>query len=110
MLAQLGRCYIRWFLSIIAFAYACEPNRGSEPGAGWDWARMLAALDETCVITRANNAEAIAQGLSEAGDPDRLAFVYVDLPYWARFWKRGQRGTRAYYLLWQIAAVVPQGD
>ena len=67
---------------------------------------MLAALDDTCVITRANNAEAIAQGLSEAGDRDRLTFVYVDLPYWARFWKRGQRGTRVYYLLWQVAALV----
>jgi glycosyltransferase involved in cell wall biosynthesis len=67
---------------------------------------MLAALDDTCIITRANNAEAIAQGLSEAGDRNRLAFVYVDLPKWARFWKRGQRGTRAYYLLWQVAAVV----
>ena len=67
---------------------------------------MLAALDDTCVITRANNAEAIEQSLSEVGDRDRLAFVYIDLPYWARFWKRGQRGTRAYYLLWQIAALV----
>jgi glycosyltransferase involved in cell wall biosynthesis len=67
---------------------------------------MLAALDDTCVITRANNAEAIAQGLREAGDPDPLTFVYVDLPKWARFWKRGQRGTRAYYLLWQVAALV----
>jgi glycosyltransferase involved in cell wall biosynthesis len=67
---------------------------------------MLAALDDTCVITRANNAESIAQGMSEARDRNRLAFVYVDLPSWARFWKRGQRGTRAYYLLWQIAALV----
>jgi hypothetical protein len=67
---------------------------------------MLAALDDTFVITRANNAEAIERSMSEVGDRDRLAFVYVDLPNWARFWKRGQRGTRAYYLLWQIAAVV----
>jgi glycosyltransferase involved in cell wall biosynthesis len=67
---------------------------------------MLAALDDTCVITRANNAEAIEESLSEVGDRARLAFVYIDLPYWARFWKRGQRGTRAYYLLWQIAALV----
>jgi glycosyltransferase involved in cell wall biosynthesis len=67
---------------------------------------MLAALDETCVITRANNAEAIEQSLVEIGDRNSLAFVYVDLPGWARFWKKGQRGTRAYYLLWQVAALV----
>jgi glycosyltransferase involved in cell wall biosynthesis len=94
------------FLSILAFAYACEPDRGSEPGAGWDWAQMLAALDDTCVITRANNAEAIELSLSEVGNRNRLSFVYVDLPNWARFWKRGQRGARAYYLLWQLAALV----
>jgi glycosyltransferase involved in cell wall biosynthesis len=67
---------------------------------------MLAALDDTCVITRANNAEAIERSLSEVGDRNRLAFVYVDLPNWARFWKRGPRGTRAYYLLWQLAALL----
>jgi glycosyltransferase involved in cell wall biosynthesis len=67
---------------------------------------MLGALDDACVITRANNAGSIEQGLSEVGDRARLAFVYVDLPRWARFWKRGPRGTRAYYLLWQIAALV----
>jgi glycosyltransferase involved in cell wall biosynthesis len=29
----------------------------------------------------------------------------VDLPPWARSWKRGLRGVRLYYLLWQAAAV-----
>jgi glycosyltransferase involved in cell wall biosynthesis len=31
--------------------------------------------------------------------------VYVDLPAWARFWKRGSRGLRPYYVLWQLAAL-----
>jgi glycosyltransferase involved in cell wall biosynthesis len=30
--------------------------------------------------------------------------LYVDLPPWARFWKRGSRGLRLYYLMWQVAA------
>jgi glycosyltransferase involved in cell wall biosynthesis len=30
--------------------------------------------------------------------------VYFDLPRWARFWKRGQRGVRAYYYFWQLGA------
>src|SRR5581483_10321303 len=25
---------------------------------------------------------------------------------WARFWKRGQRGIRLYYLLWQVRAML----
>ena len=38
-------------MRILAFAYACEPAQGSEPGAGWAWARMLAHQGETWVIT-----------------------------------------------------------
>jgi hypothetical protein len=92
-------------MSILVFAYACEPGRGSEPGAGWDWVRLLAGLADTCVITRANNAGVIEDALPETPERDRLSFEYVDLPRWAMFWKRGQRGVRAYYLLWQFAAL-----
>jgi glycosyltransferase involved in cell wall biosynthesis len=28
--------------------------------------------------------------------------VYFDLPRWARFWKKGQRGVHLYYYLWQV--------
>jgi glycosyltransferase involved in cell wall biosynthesis len=90
---------------IVALAYACEPGKGSEPGAGWAWARMLAGLGETWVITRANNRQAIEAALDQVPERDRLRFVYVDLPPWARSWKRGLRGVRLYYLLWQAAAV-----
>jgi len=33
-----------------------------------------------------------------------LHFVYYDLPRWARWWKRGQRGVQPYYYLWQLGA------
>jgi glycosyltransferase involved in cell wall biosynthesis len=89
---------------ILAVAYACEPQEGSEPGTGWAWARMLAHIGDTWVITRANNREAIEEQLPNTPERERLHFVYVDLPPWARFWKRGQRGVRLYYLLWQAAA------
>jgi glycosyltransferase involved in cell wall biosynthesis len=89
---------------IMAFAYACEPHKGSEPGAGWAWSRMLARLGETWVITRANNREAIEAQVAGIPEGQRLHFVYVDLPSWARRWKRGQRGIHLYYLLWQAMA------
>ncbi|HEX7147470.1 MAG TPA: glycosyltransferase family 1 protein, partial [Actinomycetota bacterium] len=92
-------------MRILAFAYACEPGRGSEPGAGWSWARMLAGLGETWVVTRANNREAIEAGLEGLPEADRLHFVYVDLPERARRWKKGRRGIHLYYLLWQAAAL-----
>jgi glycosyltransferase involved in cell wall biosynthesis len=66
---------------------------------------MLARLGESWVITRANNRAAIEASLPAIAERDRLHFEYVDLPAWARFWKRGQRGVYAYYVLWQIAAL-----
>ena len=91
-------------MRILVFAYACEPDAGSEPGTGWVWARMLARLGETWVITRSNNREVIERELVKLEERERLHFVYVDLPPWARFWKRRKRGLRPYYLLWQAAA------
>jgi glycosyltransferase involved in cell wall biosynthesis len=90
---------------ILAFAYACEPGKGSEPGAGWGLARMLTEIGETWVLTRANNREAIETALPSVAEADRLRFVYVDLPSWAKWWKRGQRGVRLYYLLWLVVAL-----
>ena len=92
-------------MRILAFAYACEPAKGSEPGAGWGMARMLTELCETWVITRANNRESIEEALMSLPEASRLQFVYVDLPPWARWWKRGQRGARLYYILWLAAAL-----
>jgi glycosyltransferase involved in cell wall biosynthesis len=93
-------------MRIVAFAYACEPDKGSEPGAGWTWIQMLAELGEVCVLTRTNNRGSIEPALRTVAARDRIRFVYVDLPPWMRFWKRGQRGVRAYYMLWQLAALV----
>jgi glycosyltransferase involved in cell wall biosynthesis len=42
--------------------------------------------------------------MAEAGAPPTLHFIYYDLPAWARWWKRGGRGLRLYYSLWQWGA------
>jgi len=42
-------------LKILISAYACEPNRGSEPGVGWNWVKYVANKAEVCVVTRAND-------------------------------------------------------
>ena len=88
-------------LRILLSAYACEPNKGSEPGIGWRWALGLAhAGHEVWVITRANNAGAIEHALAGRRNAG-LQFIYYDLPGWARGWKRGARGVRTYYVLWE---------
>lgn len=92
-------------MKILALAYACEPTKGSEPGAGWMWSRLLARIGEATVITRTNNRALIEAALPSTPEAERLRFEYVDLPRWARLWKRGQRGVRLYYLLWQLAAL-----
>ncbi len=93
-------------LKVLVSAYACEPDKGSEPGVGWNWVKQIAKTHETWVLTRANNRESIERELQENPMPG-AHFVYLDLPHWMRFWKRGQRGVHLYYYLWQIAAFIP---
>ena len=92
-------------MRVLAFAYACEPGKGSEPGAGWIWSRMLARIGEVWVITRESNRDVIEAALPQIPEKQNLHFEYVDLPARARFWKRGVKGARPYYLLWQVAAL-----
>jgi glycosyltransferase involved in cell wall biosynthesis len=92
-------------MKVLISAYACEPDKGSEPGAGWHWVVAAAREHEVCVLTRTNNRTAIEACL--ASDHSISArFVYLDLPRWARFWKQGSRGLRLYYALWQALAMV----
>jgi glycosyltransferase involved in cell wall biosynthesis len=90
-------------LRVLLSAYACEPGKGSEPGVGWNWVLQSARFHDVWVLTRANNRPAIEAALRREPLPN-VRFVYHDLPRWARFWKRGQRGVRAYYSLWQLTA------
>jgi len=90
-------------LKVLISAYACEPRKGSEPGVGWNLAIHMARYHDIWVLTRANNRPVIEAEL-ESNPVPGLHFIYFDLPRWARFWKRGQRGVRLYYYLWQIGA------
>lgn len=91
-------------MKVLISAYACEPHKGSEPGAGWNWSLAAARDHEVWVLTRANNQEPIEKELTEHPVPN-IQFVYVDLPRRLRWWKKGQRGVRLYYTLWQCAAL-----
>jgi glycosyltransferase involved in cell wall biosynthesis len=91
-------------MKVFLSAYACEPDKGSEPGVGWRWAKGLAARLDLQVLTRESNRAAIEQAVTAlpAGDPLKSAtFHYHDLskPWlWA---KRHGLPTLAYYALWQ---------
>jgi len=89
-------------LKILLSAYACEPDKGSEPAVGWNIAWALSEYHEVWVLTRANNREVIENYLCAHQNPN-LHFVYFDLPQWACWWKKKQRGVQLYYYLWQLA-------
>lgn len=92
-------------MKILLSAYACEPNKGSEPGVGWHWALELAKLGhEVWVLTRANNQPNIEMAWQMAVKPSNLHFCYYDLPNWAKCWKKGNHSVHLYYLLWQWGA------
>jgi len=92
-------------VKVLLSVYACEPNRGSEPGVGWNWALELARLGyEVWALTRANNRAAIEAELAKSPPIKNLNFLYYDLPLWIRWWKKGERGIHLYYFLWQWGA------
>ncbi|MBN9526733.1 MAG: glycosyltransferase family 4 protein [Alphaproteobacteria bacterium] len=96
-------------MKVLLMAYACAPDRGSEPGLGWGWATTLAGLGhDVCVVTRASSRPAIEAALTARPQP-RLTVVYHDLPPWARRLKArfGGLATRAYYLAW-MRSVTPR--
>jgi glycosyltransferase involved in cell wall biosynthesis len=93
-------------MRLLLSAYACEPEKGSEPGVGWNWAIELAALGhDVWVLTRANNKQSIERAIEAHDGARRPNFLYFDLPRWAAWWKRGGRGVQLYYYLWQIGAL-----
>lgn len=90
-------------LKVLISAYACEPDRGSEPEVGWQTALHLAKLHEVTVLTRANNREVIERGLR--GRPGRLPkFIYYDLPAWLLALKGRGMPVFIFYFLWQLGA------
>ena len=91
-------------MKVLVSAYACEPNRGAEPGVGWNIVRELSRDHELWVLTRADNQASI-----EAYDGEwakKVHWCFVDPPRWITRWKRGTRILRFFYVMWQRAALI----
>ena len=91
---------------ILISAYACEPNKGSEPEVGWQWVLSLAKYNKLWVFTKANNQKNIEDYFKNNKFTwlKNITFVYIDLPKCLTFWKKGNRGIHLYYKLWQKKA------
>lgn len=91
-------------MKILLSAYACEPNRGSEPGVGWHWAITLAELGhQVVVLTRAANRAVIEEYGQQNTLSENLQFAYHDVKAWS--WHPEAFGPRLHYVLWQKGAL-----
>lgn len=86
-------------MKVLLIAYACEPNKGSEPGVGWNWAINLAKLVNVTVITRKNNKAVIETELSK--NPQiKIDFIYYDISWFIRIKKISSLTLKLYYIFW----------
>jgi glycosyltransferase involved in cell wall biosynthesis len=94
-------------MKIMLSAYACEPNRGSEPGVGWNTAIEIAKYCQVWVFTSNTHRTAIEAELA-VKPIHNLNFVYFDPFGWIYDWsqegKRPQWNVQIHYYLWQIWA------
>lgn len=90
---------------VLLSAYSCQPNRGSEPGVGWQTACEIAEHHDVWVLTRTQNRAAI-----EAEDPRSLPpglnVVYHSLwslPEGIHF-DKNKLTIELHYYTWQVSA------
>jgi glycosyltransferase involved in cell wall biosynthesis len=89
-------------LHVLIIAYACEPDRGSEPGTGWNVALGLSAFHRVTVATRANNRASIEKFINNYSG-SKPEFIYIDPPNWALCLKRyNVMPVQFFYLLWHL--------
>ena len=88
-------------MRVLLSAYACEPNRGSEEGFGWNWSTHLAKEGhEVWVFTRPHTQEIIEKELKRHPIPN-LHFIYIDVPEKFHPFLKGLFGVYAHYFIWQ---------
>ena len=88
---------------VLLSAYACRPKGGSEPGAGWAWAKAAARDHDVWLLTRGKFAHEIAEELAIRPLPS-LTVVPLELPTWVLKLRRRPADVYWYYPLWQRLA------
>ena len=84
---------------VLVFAYACEPGRGSEPGAGWGVVRAVSELADCVVLTAAEHLPGIRRWEAEAPGSS-MSFVEVPEPRWSSAAKRHRITWFLLYAMW----------
>lgn len=88
-------------MNILLIAFACEPNKGSEEGVGWNWAINLSKRHKVYVITRGQEQKFIEQN-STMEERKNIDFFYFEDRHFMHFVdKKIPYGFRIYYKWWQ---------
>lgn len=86
---------------VLASVYSCQPNRGSEPGAGWNFILQFSKFAEVWAVTDGENRPSIEKYM--ANHPiENVHWVYYDVPKWFYPDWMMQRFRRIHYNLWQL--------
>ena len=95
-------------MKLLLSAYACNPNRGSEEGNGFNWLWESAALghEVLCLTTPRGQADLTKLLADRAADPiaQRIHPVYITVPKLVDFAYRWQPGVYLHYIVWQYRA------
>jgi len=94
-------------MKVFVIAFACEPDRTSEPGVGWNIVGELAKKHELTVLTRSNNRSVIEEYVRrhEGTSWARIRWEYFELAEWFhQLKKRIPCGIQLYQELWQWRA------
>ena len=87
-------------MKVAMAAYACVPGSGSEPGAGWEWARAASLRHDVWVFTESGCVEGVQDALRREPSP-RMHLVAVPAPKQVAYRGEFSRGERMRYLAWQ---------
>jgi hypothetical protein len=83
---------------ILVFAYACEPERGSEPGAGWGLVRAVARFADCVVLVGPEHGPGLRR--RDAAEEPHLSFIEVPEPIGAASAKLHRVTWFLLYLAW----------
>lgn len=84
---------------VLVFAYACEPDRGSEPAAGWGIVQTLAGIAECTVLVGPEHSAGLLSRTQRHPLPN-VTIVEVPEPLWGRSAKWHRTTWFLLYLLW----------
>ena len=84
-------------MKILLSAYACEPNKGSEPEIAWSWIKFLSKKNENkiFVITREKNKKKI-----DKYKFNNVTFLYYDLPNFLMNLIKRKKNSKTYLYFW----------